>query len=68
MSEDDLLYVDVEAIVSDEGTIVVFSGVDVDSGREVRFGVDHRAAQVLADALLADDRAGDAYVEAWQLL
>jgi hypothetical protein len=64
---EDLLYVDVEAIISDEGSIVVFGGVDTDTGREVRFGVDHRMAQVLADALLADGRA-DAYVEPWQLL
>lgn len=54
-------------VVSDQGTVVVFGGIAVDSGKTVRFGVDHRMAQGLADLL---DQYGEAEcdVEGWQLL
>lgn len=57
--------VTVTAVVADHGTIVVFGGV-TDEGRQVHFGVDHRPAQGLADALA--EGPVDAVIEPYQIL
>lgn len=53
-------------VVSDQGTVVVFEGID-EEGATRRFGVDHCMAQDLVDAI---EREGEimASVEGWQLL
>lgn len=50
----------------DHGTIVVFTGTN-DDGDTITFGVDHRPAQGLLDALDTEGTI-DAEVESWQVL
>ncbi len=49
--------------VLDEGSIVLFQGIDTDDGSLVMFAVDHRYAQALID-----DVDAEADVEEWQVL
>lgn len=49
MSEE-YIVVTVTELVQDEGSVVLFSGTD-ESGHQLIFGADHRAAQDLATAL-----------------
>ena len=61
---------EVLSVVRDEGTIVVFSGLEA-SGNYVEFGVDHRPARDLAAALDADPAGEEAIyadVENWQII
>jgi len=52
-------------LIADEGTVVVFEGIDHDQPhRRVTFAVDHRIA---AD-ILGDDTITGLYVEDWQVL
>lgn len=60
-----LLTVDPQ-IPQDHGTIVVFTGTDPD-GRTVTFGVDHRPAQGLFDALNFEGTL-DVQVDDFQIL
>ena len=53
-------------MVRDEGTIVVFSGLD-DEGRDHWFAADHRPAQAIV-AALEDDEPVEVEVEPWQLV
>lgn len=59
----------VTAVLRDEGSIVVFSGITTESDtlRTVSFAVDHRMAQPIADALSSGE---DVYVdvEHWQVI
>ncbi len=48
------------------GSIVIFHGED-DRGRPVRFGVDHRIAQDLAEFIEAEGPI-DCEVEDWQVI
>ena len=50
----DSIMVAVGGLVSDEGTLVIFWGID-DNGNEVRFAADHRPAQDILDALAAGE-------------
>jgi hypothetical protein len=56
----------VDRIVSDQGSIVVFEGLNEDSLR-VSFGADHRPAQAIADALASGEEPV-CFVEDWQIL
>lgn len=67
---DDDIRIVVTKPVRDEGSIIVFQGL-TERGTEVLFAVDHRPAQILLDALEADD--GDegavvASVAPWQII
>jgi hypothetical protein len=62
----DTLEVTVDQLLSDEGSVVVFGGT-TESGRYVTFGVDHRLAEPLAQAVVMDGEA-TAVVEPWQIL
>jgi hypothetical protein len=61
-----MLTVELQEVLSDQGTVVVFQGVD-DEGRTVRFAVDHRSAQDLAD-ILYEDGPFPVAIEDWQVL
>ena len=56
----------VEALIEDQGTVVVLSGRD-DTGRLFHFGAEHRAAQVIVDALSEGVNIG-VEVDSWQIL
>lgn len=49
-------------------TVLVFSGEDVASGKTVTFGVDHRMAQPITDALTRGDDEILCELEGWQIL
>lgn len=53
--------------VRDEGSVFVFTGTDSETGDKLSFGVDHRPAQGLSDAVYQDEEVV-AEVESWQVL
>lgn len=55
-----------DTTIESHGTIIVFTGTD-DTGRTVRFGVDHRPAGHLLDRLREVGEL-DVHVEGWQIL
>ena len=66
--DDDIVWVtedDLNAIV-DQGSVLVFTGTDA-QGRVVRFGVDHRPAHGLIEAVEAEGTI-PCHVEPWQVL
>lgn len=73
---DEYIEVMVTHLVRDEGSIVIFEGVvqseGADDGALVRFGADHRPAQLIADALCyeGDDEyhAPIVVIQDWQIL
>lgn len=54
------------AFIRDEGSVVVFAGTDVETGRDVYIGVDHRPAQAIVGALDFEDPLVE--VEPWQVI
>jgi hypothetical protein len=52
----------------DEGTVVVFTGTDEETGDKVSFGADHRPAQELYDAALEQSEPVVAEVDDFQVL
>ena len=56
----------VEALIEDQGTVVVLSGRD-DTGRLFTFAADHRPAQVIVDALEAGEPVA-VQVDSWAIL
>jgi hypothetical protein len=61
------MQVTVDRIVSDQGTVVLFSGLDESQTLRVTFAVDHRPAQAIADALGAGEDSV-CEVESWQII
>lgn len=53
--------------VSDEGTIVVLEGVNED-GSTIHFGVDHRPAQDILNALIEEEEDIYVEIEGWQVV
>lgn len=53
-------------VVRDEGSVVLFRGIDEDD-RTVTFAADHRPAQAIADALAAGELV-EVEIEAWQVV
>lgn len=58
--------VNVDRIVRDEGSVVIFGGDNV-YGEMIEFAVDHRPAQALASAILEGEEAIEVWVEEWQI-
>lgn len=52
----------------DEGTIIVFTGTDDETGDRVTFGADHRPATALYEAALEQSEPVAAEVEPYQVL
>jgi hypothetical protein len=65
-AEDGLTLIEVTGVVTDEGTIVVLSGVDA-VGREVTFAADWRMAQDIVTAIAEGEDVLTA-VEPWAIL
>lgn len=59
--------IEVQTIIADQGSIVVFSGDRLDGEGRVMFAVDHRPAQELINGMLNDEEV-IAIVEPWQLM
>lgn len=59
--------VTVDRIVADEGSVVLFSGLNEEGDRRITFAADHRPAQAIADALLSGEDP-ECYVESWQIV
>jgi hypothetical protein len=51
----------------DEGTIIVLTGTDEQTGDRVSFGADHRPATALYEAALEQDEPVVAEVDDWQV-
>jgi hypothetical protein len=51
----------------DEGTIIVLTGTDEQTGDRVSFGADHRPATALYEAALEQDEPVVAEVDGWQV-
>lgn len=59
--------IEVTAIVRAEGSVVLFRGESLETGRTVTFAVDHRPAQELMNGMLNDEEV-IALVEPWQVM
>jgi hypothetical protein len=59
--------VTVERIVSDQGSIVIFEGLDEEGLFWIQFAADHRPAQWIADAL-SHGINPECHVENWQII
>lgn len=53
--------------VSDQGSVVVFEGIEVETDLCFTFAVDHRLAQALVDGLEGGDDV-EVDIERWQVL
>ncbi len=60
------MLVNVDTLIADQGTVVVFTGLDPEDGRRLVIAVDHRMAQDIVDAI--DDGPVPTFVELWQVL
>ena len=63
----------VRGLVRDEGSIVVLWGYELDEADDVtanvvHFAAEHRAAQVILEALEADEPDVTVWLEDWQIL
>jgi hypothetical protein len=61
------IVVDITRLVRDEGTIVVFEGIEEGNGDLVQIAVDHRMAQPIASALDRGEEA-HAWAEGYQII
>ena len=57
----------VQSVARDEGTIVIFSGFDVDTDLPVMFACDHRYAQDIANAIQKGE-GPITTIEPWQVI
>ena len=61
--------IEADTVVSDQGSIVVLAGRDIETDERITFAVDHRMAQAIVDQMQdPGDMPPLCYVESWQVL
>lgn len=62
------LTVQVTSLISDQGTVVVFEGEDVETGEIVTFAADHRPGQDIAHGLAFSEEPPTVSVPFWAIV